>query len=65
MAEAAHRIKGSSLTVGAARIASQAAEIETAARAGDISSAAERASSLAADLDPTREALFAEFGIQA
>jgi HPt (histidine-containing phosphotransfer) domain-containing protein len=63
VAEAAHRIKGSSLTVGAARVASLAAEIEVAARAGELSTAPELAATLASDLPPTRAALFDEFGI--
>jgi HPt (histidine-containing phosphotransfer) domain-containing protein len=63
VAEAAHRIKGSSLTVGAARCASLGSDIEVAARAGDLNSAPELAATLESELEPTRAALFEEFGI--
>jgi HPt (histidine-containing phosphotransfer) domain-containing protein len=63
VAAAAHRIKGASLSMGAARVAALASDAEMAGRAGDLSPCAELASSLEAELEPTREALGSELHV--
>jgi HPt (histidine-containing phosphotransfer) domain-containing protein len=61
---AAHRIKGASLSIGAARMATLSSDVETAAKDGALDPVAELVSSLEADLDPTRAALANTFGIE-
>jgi HPt (histidine-containing phosphotransfer) domain-containing protein len=57
---AAHRLKGSALGVGAGQLAALVAEVELAARAGDV----ERAASGAAGLDAAFEAVRAALTMQ-
>jgi HPt (histidine-containing phosphotransfer) domain-containing protein len=63
VAGCAHRIKGASLSVGAARVAALATELEDNAKAGDTASAPELAASLESELDPTRAALSSELSV--
>jgi two-component system, sensor histidine kinase and response regulator len=56
LAKAAHKLKGSSLTLGAARVASVAAEIEAVAKAGELGGAGALLEQLRAVLDETAEA---------
>jgi HPt (histidine-containing phosphotransfer) domain-containing protein len=60
---AAHRIKGASLSMGAARVAAFASDTETAAREGDLSPCAELVEALEGELEPTREALGSELHV--
>ena len=57
VAAAAHRIKGASLSMGAARVASLAADTELAGRSGDLSPCGELIATLERELEPTRSAL--------
>jgi signal transduction histidine kinase/DNA-binding NarL/FixJ family response regulator len=57
---AAHRLKGASLAVGAVLVSAIAAELETRARANDVSGAAELLRSLERAVMDTAEALGAE-----
>lgn len=63
VAAAAHRIKGASLSMGAARVAAFAAETEAAARDGNLSPCAEFVAGLEGELEPTREALGSELHV--
>jgi HPt (histidine-containing phosphotransfer) domain-containing protein len=60
IASSAHRIKGASLSIGAARVAGIASEIELAGRANELAGCAELVAALDAELDPTRSALSVE-----
>ncbi|HUB76705.1 MAG TPA: Hpt domain-containing protein [Solirubrobacteraceae bacterium] len=60
----AHRVKGASLSIGAARVASLAADIETTAKAGELSPCGDLLAALEADLPPTRSALGAELAVE-
>jgi HPt (histidine-containing phosphotransfer) domain-containing protein len=60
---AAHRIKGASLSIGAARMATLSSDVETAAKEGALGTVPELVTSLEADLDPTKAALTSTFGI--
>jgi HPt (histidine-containing phosphotransfer) domain-containing protein len=64
IASAAHRIKGASLSVGAARVAGLASDIEIAGRDGDLSLTGELIATLDSELDPTRSALSAELSVE-
>lgn len=64
VAAAAHRIKGASLSMGAARIAAFAAEAEVAAREGNLAPCAGLVASLEEELEPTRVALRSELALQ-
>ncbi len=64
LAAAAHRIKGASLSIGAARVAGLAADLERAGRDDDLGHCDELLSSLEADLDPTRDALSTELSVE-
>jgi HPt (histidine-containing phosphotransfer) domain-containing protein len=57
VASAAHRVKGASLSMGAARVAGLASDTEIAARDGDLSPCAELVTMLEREIEPTREAL--------
>jgi HPt (histidine-containing phosphotransfer) domain-containing protein len=61
---AAHRIKGASLSIGAERVAGLAAELETAAKAGELSGTEALVASIERDLDPTQAALRQEFSLE-
>jgi len=61
---AAHRIKGASLSMGAARVAALAAEAEVAAREGNLAPCAGLVASLEEELEPTRVALRSELALQ-
>jgi HPt (histidine-containing phosphotransfer) domain-containing protein len=63
VAAAAHRIKGASLSMGAARVAALAAETETAGRDGNLAPCAELVATLEGELEPTREALGSELHV--
>jgi len=54
---AAHRIKGASLSIGAARVAASAAELEIAGRDGVLDSCEALRASIEIELEPTRAAL--------
>jgi HPt (histidine-containing phosphotransfer) domain-containing protein len=60
----AHRIKGASLSIGAAHVAGIASELETAGKAGELSGAPELIASLERDLEPTLAALNSEFSLE-
>ncbi len=60
VASAAHRIKGASLSVGAARLASLAAELESAGKEHDLAVCDELVGRFDSELEPTRVALSAE-----
>jgi HPt (histidine-containing phosphotransfer) domain-containing protein len=64
VAAAAHRIKGASLSMGAARIASLAAATEVAGREGDLSPCAGLVATLEDVIEPTREALGSELAVE-
>ncbi len=64
VAAAAHRIKGASLSMGAARIAALAADAEVAGRDGNLAPCAELVASLEEELEPTRVALRSELALQ-
>lgn len=64
LAAAAHRIKGASLSIGAERLASLAAELETTGKAGDLSAAEALVSSIERELDPTQAALRKAFSLE-
>jgi HPt (histidine-containing phosphotransfer) domain-containing protein len=59
---AAHRLKGSSLSVGARRLAAVCDAVERAARAGNLAAAREAAGGLEAGFASTRTALEREIG---
>jgi HPt (histidine-containing phosphotransfer) domain-containing protein len=61
---AAHRIKGASLSIGAAKMATLSADVETAAKDDSLEPILALVSSLESDLDPTRAALAKTFGIE-
>ena len=63
VAAAAHRIKGASLSMGAARLAALASEAEVAGRDGDLSPCAGLVASLEDEVEPTREALGSELDV--
>jgi HPt (histidine-containing phosphotransfer) domain-containing protein len=63
VAAAAHRVKGASLSIGAARVASIAAEIEVAGKADELAGLDELIDTLETELDPTRVALTAELSV--
>jgi HPt (histidine-containing phosphotransfer) domain-containing protein len=60
VASAAHRIKGASLSIGAASVAAHAAELEQAGKTGNLAVAGEELAKLESELEPTRGALSAE-----
>ncbi len=64
VAAAAHRIKGASLSMGAARIAALAAEAEVAGRDGNLAPCAGLVAALEEELEPTRVALRSELALQ-
>ena len=64
VAASAHRIKGASLSIGAARIAALASEIEESAKAGELGPCPPLVEALDAELDPTRSALSAELSVE-
>lgn len=64
VAAAAHRIKGASLSMGAARIAELAAETEVAGRERHLSPCAELIATLEDVIEPTREALGSELAVE-
>lgn len=64
IAAAAHRIKGASLSVGAARVAGLASEIEIAGKSGDLGGTGELIATLDSELDPTRSALSVELSVE-
>ena len=64
VAAAAHRIKGASLSMGAARVAALAAETEVAGRDGDLSPCSGLVATLEGELEPTREALGSELSVE-
>jgi CheY-like chemotaxis protein/HPt (histidine-containing phosphotransfer) domain-containing protein len=57
VAETAHKLKGSSASLGAARVSAIAAELETGAKRGELGDAGDLIDRLAAGLAGTREAL--------
>ncbi len=59
---AAHKLAGSSRTIGATGVAAVASELETTARADDLSGAPELLAQLRRQLDETRDALLARMG---
>jgi HPt (histidine-containing phosphotransfer) domain-containing protein len=63
IAAAAHRIKGASLSIGAARVAALATELETAGRSAELSTCGGLIAELDSELDPTRSALSAELSV--
>jgi HPt (histidine-containing phosphotransfer) domain-containing protein len=64
LAAAAHRVKGASLSIGAARVASLASELEVAGRANDLGGCDALLGAFESELDPTREALSAVFAVE-
>ena len=62
--EAAHRVKGASLSIGAARVGSIASELEIAGKAGDFGRCDGLLETLEAELGPTRRALSAELSVE-
>jgi HPt (histidine-containing phosphotransfer) domain-containing protein len=62
--EAAHRVKGASLSIGAARVGSIASELEIAGKAGDFGRCDELLETLESELGPTRRALSAELSVE-
>jgi HPt (histidine-containing phosphotransfer) domain-containing protein len=61
---AAHRIKGASLSIGAARMAALSADVESAAKDGSLEPVPALVGSLESELDPTKAALASTFGIE-
>lgn len=57
LAAAAHRVKGASLSIGAARVATLASELEAAGRADDLSGCGALLAAFQSELEPTRAAL--------
>jgi HPt (histidine-containing phosphotransfer) domain-containing protein len=64
LAAAAHRVKGASLSIGAARVASLASELETAGRANDLGGCDALLRAFESELEPTREALSAVLAVE-
>jgi HPt (histidine-containing phosphotransfer) domain-containing protein len=64
LAAAAHRVKGASLSIGAARVASFASELEVAGRANDLGGCDDLLRAFESELDPTREALNAVLAVE-
>ena len=64
VAASAHRIKGASLSIGAAGIAGIASELEQAGKSGELAGAAQLISTLDSELEPTRTALSAELAVE-
>jgi HPt (histidine-containing phosphotransfer) domain-containing protein len=64
VAASAHRIKGASLSIGAAGIAGVASELELAGKSGELAGAAQLISTIDSELDPTRTALSAELAVE-
>ena len=64
VAASAHRIKGASLSIGAAGIAGIASELELAGKSGELAGAAQLISTIDSALDPTRTALSAELAVE-
>jgi HPt (histidine-containing phosphotransfer) domain-containing protein len=64
LAAAAHRVKGASLSIGAARVASLASELEVAGKANDLGGCDALLATFASELDPTREALSAVLAVE-
>jgi HPt (histidine-containing phosphotransfer) domain-containing protein len=64
VAASAHRIKGASLSIGAARVAALASELETNAKQGELGPCPELAETLDSELDPTRSALRVELSVE-
>jgi HPt (histidine-containing phosphotransfer) domain-containing protein len=63
VAAAAHRLKGASLSIGAARVATLAADLEVAGRQGDLVDCGDMLATLEGELDPTKLALNAELAV--
>jgi HPt (histidine-containing phosphotransfer) domain-containing protein len=61
---AAHRMKGASLSIGAARVASLAAELETAAKEDELGRCDALLEALESEVDPTRDALSCELSVE-
>jgi PAS domain S-box-containing protein len=59
---AAHKLKGSSCTIGAARVSRIASEVETAVTVGDLAAAGSLVDQLSTDLDGTRQAFQTRMG---
>ncbi|MGD0198448.1 MAG: Hpt domain-containing protein [Solirubrobacteraceae bacterium] len=63
VAAAAHRIKGASLSIGAARVAALASDTEVAGKEGDLTPCPELVQTLEGALAPTRQALGVELAV--
>jgi HPt (histidine-containing phosphotransfer) domain-containing protein len=64
LAAAAHRVKGASLSIGAARVAWFASELEVAGRANDLGDCDALLRAFESELDPTRDALNAVLAVE-
>jgi HPt (histidine-containing phosphotransfer) domain-containing protein len=64
LAAAAHRVKGASLSIGAARVAALASELETAGRSDDLSGCDALLRAFESELGPTRAALSAMLEVE-
>jgi HPt (histidine-containing phosphotransfer) domain-containing protein len=64
LAAAAHRVKGASLSIGAARVASLASELEVAGRANDLGGCDALLRAFESELEPTRDALNAMLEVE-
>jgi HPt (histidine-containing phosphotransfer) domain-containing protein len=64
IAASAHRIKGASLSIGAARVAGVASDLEIAGKSGVLAGAGELISTLDSERGPTRSALSAELSVE-
>jgi HPt (histidine-containing phosphotransfer) domain-containing protein len=64
VAALAHRMKGASLSIGAARLASLAAELETAGKEDQLGPGDELVRSLESELEPTRIAISVELSVE-